>query len=123
VAEDEPALRRILASTLTEHGYEVIVAPDGEEAVRAFAAWPGTVAMVILDVVMPRQGGVQTFKQMRALQPGLKVLFTTGYAPDRAQVRELVGLGDPAVLSKPFSPRELARRVREALDTAILLHP
>jgi hypothetical protein len=123
VAEDEPALRRMLATTLTELGYEVIVAPDGEEAVRAFDAWPGNIAMAILDVVMPRMGGVEAFQQMRALNPGLKVLFTTGYASDRVQVRELAEFGHPPVLSKPFSPRELARRVREALDANMLLLP
>lgn len=123
VAEDEPALRRMLASTLTELGYEVIVAPDGEEAVRAFDAWPGTISMVILDVVMPRLGGVQAFRRMRALRPGLKALFTTGYAADRAQVRELSEIGSPALLSKPFSSRDLARRVRDALDGTVLLLP
>ena len=121
VAEDEPALRRMLASTLTDLGYEVIVAPDGEEAVRAFDAWPGRIAMVILDVVMPRLGGVPAFQRMRALQPDLKVIFTTGYASDCVQVRELVEIGSPPLLSKPFSPRELARRVREALDATALL--
>jgi two-component system cell cycle sensor histidine kinase/response regulator CckA len=123
VAEDEPALRRMLATTLIDMGYEVLVAPDGEEAVHAFDAWPGTIAMVVLDVVMPRMGGVEAFQRMRALNPSVKVLFTTGYAADRAQVRELGESGHPPVLSKPFTPRELARCVREQLDTGLKLMP
>ena len=61
VAEDEPALRRLLASTLAELGYEVVIAQDGEEATRAFDACRSRVALAILDVVMPKLGGVEAY--------------------------------------------------------------
>jgi PAS domain S-box-containing protein len=116
LAEDEPALRRLLASTLVELGYEVVVAEDGEEAVRAFEAGRARIALAILDVVMPRLGGLQACKRMRALEPGLKVIFMTGYAPESSQVSEFVTGGGLALLSKPFTLKELGRKVRATLD-------
>jgi CheY-like chemotaxis protein len=116
VAEDEPALRGLLAVTLAELGYEVVTAEDGERAARAFEAGRGQIALAILDVVMPRLGGVQAYERMRAIDPRLKVIFTTGYAPQSAQVADVVARGGHALLGKPFSLVDLGRRVRETLD-------
>ncbi len=116
LAEDEPALRRLLGRTLVALGYEVIVAENGEEALVAFERRRGEIALVILDVVMPRLGGVQACKDMRALEPGLRVIFMTGHAPEFAQVSEFVTGGGHALLSKPFTLQELGRKVRETLD-------
>jgi CheY-like chemotaxis protein len=116
VAEDEPSLRKMLVTTLRELGYSVIEAGDGEEAARAFEAARGTVDLAILDVVMPKLGGVEACARMRAIAPSLKVVFTTGYAPETAQVSEIVTREGHALLSKPFSLDVLARRVRDVLD-------
>jgi PAS domain S-box-containing protein len=116
VAEDEPALRRMIATTLEELGYEVVTAKDGAEAVSLFEKRQGHIAMAILDVVMPVSGGAQAYERMRALDPALKVIFMTGYAPESAEVGAIVARGGHAVLTKPFSIHELARRVRAALD-------
>ena len=117
VAEDEPALRKLLGTTLGELGYEVLAAADGEEAARVLEARKDSIALAILDVVMPRLGGVQAYERMRALVPKLKVIFTTGYAPEHAQVSAIVRRRGHAVLSKPFTLEELARKVRETLDS------
>jgi PAS domain S-box-containing protein len=116
VAEDEPSLRRMLAITLGELGYSVIAAGDGQEAARAFEAAPDAVDLAILDVVMPKLGGVEAYARMRAIAPSLKVIFTTGYAPESAQVSEIVTRGRHALLSKPFSLDVFATKVREILD-------
>ena len=116
IAEDEPALRRLLASALVDLGYEVVITQDGEEAARAFEASAGGVRLAILDVVMPRLGGIQAYARMRTIAPRLKVVFTTGYAPEYAQLDEIVAEGGHAVLSKPFSLDELGRVIREVLD-------
>jgi CheY-like chemotaxis protein len=118
LAEDEPALRRLLASTLVELGYEVVVAENGEEAVRAFEARRGRIALAILDIVMPIVGGLQACKRMRGLEPGLKVIFMTGYAPESAQMSEFLAGGGHALLTKPFTLKELGRKVRDTLDEA-----
>jgi PAS domain S-box-containing protein len=117
VAEDEPALRKLLEATLDELGYEVVAAADGEEAARILESRKDGIALAILDVVMPRLGGVQAYERMRALAPELKVIFTTGYAPEHAQVSSIARRRGHAVLAKPFTLEELARKVRETLDS------
>jgi PAS domain S-box-containing protein len=116
LAEDEPSLRRMLAATLTELGYKVIATDDGEQAVRAFAASPDSIALAILDVVMPKLGGPEAYARMRAIVPAVKVIFTTGHAPESAEVSDLVTRGGHALLLKPFTFEELGHKVRERLD-------
>jgi two-component system cell cycle sensor histidine kinase/response regulator CckA len=116
VAEDEPALRKVLARTLEDLGYVVVLAANGVEAARAFEAQSGEIALAILDVVMPVLGGVQAYEQMRGIDPKVRVLFTTGYAPESAQVGDLVTRGGHALLGKPFALDELGSKVREILD-------
>ncbi len=116
VAEDEAPLRGLLALTLSELGYEVITASDGEEAVRIFGEQRGRIALAILDVVMPHLGGVQAFERMRGLDPTLKVIFITGYAPQHAQVSRILENGRNSLLHKPFALKDLGHAVRETLD-------
>ena len=116
VAEDEPSLRRMLVSALKELGYEVLAAQDGADAIQVFEKGQGLISLAILDVVMPAVGGVQAYERMRALDPALKVMFITGYAPESTQVSSIVAHGGHAVLTKPFSIDELGRRVRAMLD-------
>jgi CheY-like chemotaxis protein len=118
IAEDEPALRRLLASALVDLGYEVVITQDGEEAARALEASVERVRVAILDVVMPRLGGLQAYARMKAFAPDLKVVFTTGYAPEYAQLDEVVAEGGHAVLTKPFSLNDLGRVVHEVLQRA-----
>ena len=118
IAEDEPALRRLLASALVDLGYEVVITQDGEEAARALEASAERVRVAILDVVMPRLGGLQAYARMRAFAPHLKVVFTTGYAPEYAQLDQVVAEGGHAVLTKPFSLNDLGRVLRQVIDRA-----
>jgi PAS domain S-box-containing protein len=116
VAEDEGPLRKLIAGTLSNMGYHVIVAGDGEEAARLFEERGGKVDLVILDVVMPKLGGPETYARMRKTNPYLKVIFTTGYAPDHARIAELVAGEGHRLLDKPFRLNDLVARVREVLD-------
>src|SRR5207237_6282263 len=89
VAEDEPMLRELVAEVLGEAGYRVIAAGDGQEAVELFAAQhqmenPMPVALVVLDVMMPRLGGPEAYQQIRALEPRMPAVFMTGYSADAA---------------------------------------
>ncbi len=116
VAEDEPSLRKMLAISLGELGYSVIATADGEQAARAVEAARGAVGLAILDVVMPKLGGVEAYARMRAVAPSLRVIFTTGYAPESARVSDLAAREGHAILNKPFSLDALGRKVREVLD-------
>jgi PAS domain S-box-containing protein len=116
VAEDEPSFRRLIARMLTELGYRVILAADGEEAVREFEARADQIDLVVLDYVMPKMTGAECYRRMRATRPSVKALLMTGYAVD-AQFEALASGGGPVVLRKPFGIDDLARTVRTRLDT------
>jgi two-component system cell cycle sensor histidine kinase/response regulator CckA len=115
IAEDHEALRQVAHETLVSLGYEVILAIDGEEAVRKFAANNGQIDLALLDVMLPKLSGTEVFARIREENPDLPVILSTGYSPDIALLDQVRQRGLP-ILQKPYSPHELARRVREALD-------
>jgi PAS domain S-box-containing protein len=116
LAEDEPAIRSLVSLMLTELGYRVIATSDGEEAVREYQRSADDIALVVLDVVMPRMGAPEAYERMRAVRPGVKVLFATGYAPESTQLAELFERTQVPVIEKPFAARTLAERVRSVID-------
>ena len=118
LAEDEPSLRTLVATTLTELGYRVITARDGEEAVGEFERHAREIDLAVLDVVMPRLDAREVYGQMRELRPDVKVLFTTGYAPASTRLAELLESGTVPLLEKPFTTLALAASVRKAIDAA-----
>ena len=117
LAEDHEGLREIAQATLESLGYRILVAHDGEEALEMFAAHRDSIALVLLDVIMPRRSGPEVFEAIQTAKPGIPVLFVTGYSNETAAMTEMVERGIP-VLKKPYSPAALSRRVREALDLA-----
>jgi two-component system, cell cycle sensor histidine kinase and response regulator CckA len=114
-AEDNPDLRRIVGDALGAAGYTVIEAIDGEEALEKFRANQSTIALVILDVVMPRKNGKETYESIRKIRPGIRTLFVSGYTADVVFDK---GIEETMVdyISKPLLPAELLRKVREILD-------
>ncbi|MBZ5697822.1 MAG: response regulator [Acidobacteriia bacterium] len=117
IAEDHEGIREMASATLESLGYHVLLARDGEEAVAIFSAHRDSIALVLLDVIMPRRSGPETYEAITALKPGIPVIFATGYSNETAALTEMVERGI-IVLQKPYSPRVLWRRVREALDYA-----
>lgn len=114
IAEDDPGVRRLVQRCLGTLGYDVIVAEDGEQALRSFAT-RGDVALVVLDWVMPKRGGKEIYERMRAERPATKFLFMSGYS--EASIQEpLPDSGGVSFLPKPFGPSVLARKVRTLLD-------
>ena len=111
VAEDEPLLRELVCSTLRGLGYTVLAAADGAEAVATFEQHRSEIALVLLDVVMPKLGARDAYAKMRALSPGLPAIFVTGY--DALSPED-----DAPVLQKPMSSHALATVVRTALGAA-----
>jgi len=116
LVEDEAAVRALAARVLREHGYTVLEASDGAEAVRVAAIRaPEAIDLLVTDVVMPQLGGKAVANQISSLYSELKVLFISGYT-DTAIVHH--GRLDEGVafLHKPFTPADLIRKVREVLD-------
>jgi two-component system, cell cycle sensor histidine kinase and response regulator CckA len=115
IAEDHDGLRQLASETLTKLGYNVIAAADGEDAVRAFRAHGDRVQLAVLDVVLPKLNGPEVYSRVAAERPEIPVIFATGYSADFALLQKVQQQGLP-MLQKPYTARELARKVRETLD-------
>jgi len=115
LAEDEPSVRELAVRVLSRAGYRVLVAEDGAEAVRLFEEHDGTIDLLVIDVVMPRCGGVEAYARMSARRPGLPALFCSGYAAMAERGQSFPE--DLTLLSKPYTPDQLLRSVRERLQS------
>jgi CheY-like chemotaxis protein len=113
VVEDQAEIRSLARIILEELGYEVLVAAGAEEALRIARQRGRKIHLLLTDVIMPQVSGVTLAAQLSARQPGIRVLFMSGYT-DRAVKPEEMPPG-AAFLQKPFDPAALARLVREAL--------
>ena len=116
VAEDDPVVRALTVSVLTEFGYRVLQAQDGEEAVARFRELGGEIALCLLDVIMPKKGGWEAYQEIKEIDPLARALMMSGYQADRTLSQSLSREG-AGFLSKPVAPRELLKKVRELLDT------
>ena len=118
IVEDEPAVRLLAQGVLQTFGYDVLVALNGQDALRVAREHQGQrIALVIADVVMPRMGGTELAAWLRALDPQLKVLFSSGYTEEALAAAGTSSTGVD-FLPKPYTPLGLARKVREMLDSA-----
>ncbi len=115
IAEDDDDVRRLDRELLEECGYSVIEAADGKEALELFLKHRHEIDMVIFDVIMPKMNGRQVFEEISRVQPGIKVLFISGYTGDILNAK--CGIDKEFdFLPKPLPPEELLTRVREILD-------
>jgi PAS domain S-box-containing protein len=115
LAEDNDAVRTLTQIILSEFGYRVIEAVDGEEAIKKFFDNQDTIRLLIVDVIMPRKNGRAVYEEVKRARPDVKVLFTSGYPADLIQKEGVLEKG-LNFLSKPSSPQALLRMVREVLD-------
>jgi PAS domain S-box-containing protein len=114
LAEDEEALRELTAEVLSDAGYHVLVAEDVAQALEVATAHPGSIDLLLSDVVMPGGDGAQLAARLRESRPGVRVLFVSGYP---AEVISNQGLLEPGVglLPKPFTSANLLQRVEQSL--------
>ena len=114
VAEDEDAVRALARQVLVREGYTVIVASDGEQALRSAERHAGRIDLLLTDVIMPGLNGPDLAEKLLAARPGTKVLFMSGHAGDAL---DRFGLRREKVpfLPKPFTPEILLRCVRETI--------
>lgn len=118
VVEDEPVLREMTLSILTECGYRIHEAGNGREAMAVWQRQGGAVDLLLTDMVMPEGvSGVELAEKLLALQPKLKVLFTSGYTVDEMS-ESFLAKHNARFLQKPYTRVTLARAVRQALDSA-----
>ncbi len=115
VAEDDEKVRKLSDIVLREYGYEVILAEDGEDAVRKFIENMDRIQLVILDVIMPKKSGKEAYEEIKRLRHEARVLFSSGYTADRIDRGKMVEEGFDFIV-KPAQPKDLLRKVREILD-------
>ena len=114
IVEDETAVRNLVASALRNDGYQLLLASSAEEALRMVEAHTGPIDLLLTDAIMPGKSGLELANQMVARQPGLPVIVMSGYTEENLAISGLTER--PALLQKPFTPRDLRRRIREVLD-------
>lgn len=115
VVEDAEGLREIIGTFLTDSGYAVLAAANGDEALRLAQSFDGAIDLLLTDVVMPRMGGEQLVEQMKAIRPQTRVLYMSGYPTDGI-VQAGILANRVTLIEKPFTREILMKRVRELLD-------
>jgi two-component system, cell cycle sensor histidine kinase and response regulator CckA len=114
LAEDDDAVRAIAREALERAGYQVLAAADGAAALTLAGAHPGTIDLLLTDVIMPGMNGRELAATLGKWRPGLRVLFASGYTDNVLAGQDALAPG-MALLDKPFTPAELARKVRDVL--------
>jgi CheY-like chemotaxis protein len=109
LVEDEDAVRRLARRALAASGDQVLEAKDGEQALEVSRAHPGTIHLLVSDLVLPRLGGRELAERLVRDRPNLRTLFISGYIDPELLVA-------PDYLQKPFGTTELVTRIRECLD-------
>ena len=116
LVEDDESVRELAREILEMNGYDVLEAANGVEALKVFQQHIGSINLMVTDLVMPQMGGRDLARRVTPMSPELRVLYLSGYT-DSAVLQQ--GMLDPGsfFLQKPFTPDELAHKVREVLDT------
>lgn len=117
VVEDEEIVRELVCEVLEDHGYNVLCAVDGVEALKMAAEFDGAIHLLVTDVIMPHMNGHELAEKLSKVRPETKILYVTGYSDNDIGDH---GILDPRIelLQKPFTPQTLARKIRDViLDT------
>lgn len=115
LVDDEQMILDVGKQFLTTMGYRCLTAEGGKEAIDLFLDKNTRIDMVILDMVMPKMSGGETYRILKEIDPEVKVLLSSGYSID-GQAKEILELGCSGFIQKPFNLKELSRKLREILD-------
>jgi two-component system, cell cycle sensor histidine kinase and response regulator CckA len=116
VVDDEEVIRNVVRTALEKFGFSVLTAADGFEAVELFRAQASEVAVVLLDMTMPRMSGDEAFQEMRRIRPDVRVILSSGYTEQEATTR-FADAGLAAFIQKPYQPLELLDKILGVLQT------
>jgi two-component system cell cycle sensor histidine kinase/response regulator CckA len=117
VVEDEETLRELLKAVLISKGYTVLTAEDGQQGIETFLKHQAEIAVVILDLGLPKLNGLEVFKRMREGDPGVKVILASGFI-DPETKKEVHEAGVKHFVQKPYSPDDVLKKIRHILDAA-----
>ncbi len=113
--EDDPAIQKTCGRILDVLGYDVIVAEDGERGVELFRERHEDITAIILDMVMPRRSGKETFIDLKKIDPNVKVLVSSGFRND-ARIDDVLRMGAGGFLQKPYTINQLAEELAKIIQ-------
>ncbi|SHO43779.1 ATP-binding protein [Desulfopila aestuarii] len=114
VAEDDDDVRKLMVAMLEQFGYTIIEAVDGEDAVMKFSEHKAEIDLLILDVIMPKMNGKESFEQIKKMNPEVKVIFSSGYTADIIHSKGILESG-AGFLQKPVQPQALLSLIRKTI--------
>ena len=115
VVDDEEINATVMKEILESLGYRVLVAGSGQEAVAVYMEKGKDVDLVLLDMIMPGMGGGRTFDALRSINPGVKVILSSGYSAD-GEARQILDRGCNGFIQKPFRIANIAGMIREVIE-------
>lgn len=115
IVDDQETVWDFLIEALQKLGYSVLLAENGVDAVEIYQNNPGQIDLVLLDMIMPQQGGHTTFYKLKELDPNVKVLLSSGFV-SHDEVDDLLANGAAGFLPKPHRIADMAKEIRRILD-------
>jgi two-component system, cell cycle sensor histidine kinase and response regulator CckA len=116
IVEDEEMVAAIAEQMLTRVGHRVFLARSGAEAVSIYREQRGVIDLVILDMIMPGMSGADTFDRLKAIDPAIRVLLSSGYSLN-GQAQAILNRGCRGFIQKPFTIEQLSQKIREILSS------
>lgn len=114
VIDDEEIIRTMLQDLLESLGYTVLLATDGEDALKIYQDRRDEIDLVIIDMIMPKMDGKETYLKLKKINPGIKAILSSGFSEDTV-VQEILYAGVDSFIHKPFTVTELSKKIREVL--------
>ena len=115
IGEEDLQVRSLLKEVLSNAGYHIIEAVDGDDAVEVFNKNKNNIHLLVLDIIMPKKNGKEVYAEIKKVKPDIKILFVSGYSADIINKKGFLEAG-MNFISKPVSPDELLIKVRDVLD-------
>jgi two-component system cell cycle sensor histidine kinase/response regulator CckA len=115
LVDDEDVILEVGQELLETMGYRVLIARNGKEAIDIYRKNWNDIDIVLLDVVMPHMGGAKAYEWMKEINPNVKVILSSGYSME-GQATEILNRGCDSFIQKPFTMRELSKRIKEVLE-------
>lgn len=113
IAEDDESLRKLMEIVLSGSGYKVLIAIDGDDAVKKFMMNINAVHLCLLDVIMPKKSGIDVYHEIKKVRPDIITVFMSGYT---AKKINSLPEENAHILLKPVDPRTLLSTIRKLLD-------
>ncbi len=115
IVDDEEFITLLAKQVLAEDGYRVVTAKNGFEAIAIYKALQDSIALVILDFVMPVMDGADVFAELQALNPRVSVVLSSGFA-ESDRLRGMLAKGLRGFIPKPYTQKKLLEQIRQTLD-------